>query len=192
MAHEFVKIRVKISVHSWALAQWEGKMRKVIAILAIIFFYTWANPGYAQDFKLGFINLKKVLDNYEKVKDGENDLLKEAEQRDAQRGKLVQEIKNLREKIDLLKDKQKEKKEQELNEKVKKLQDFTYQMRTSLRQLRDEKFREIMKQVKDVIGEYGQSRNYNIIMDDTLLLYKDNSLDVTDEIIKILNQRYKK
>ena len=39
-------------------------------------------------------------------------------------------------------DKQKEKKEQELEEKVKKLQDFTYETRTDLRQKRDEKFRE--------------------------------------------------
>ncbi len=72
------------------------------------------------------------------------------------------------------------------------MQDFTYQTRTSLRQKRDEKFREIMKEVKDVMQEYGSSRNYNVIMDDTLLFYKDDSLDVTDDVIKILNQRYKK
>jgi Skp family chaperone for outer membrane proteins len=49
-----------------------------------------------------------------------------------------------------------------------------------------------MKEIKDVIEEYGQSRNYNIIIDDTFLLYKDGNLDATDEIIKVLNQRYKK
>ncbi len=49
-----------------------------------------------------------------------------------------------------------------------------------------------MKEVKDVIGEYGKSNNYNIIIDDTLLLYKQESLDVTEDIVKVLNERYKK
>ena len=167
-------------------------MRKVIAILIIVLFCSWVIPSYAQELRLAYINLKKVLDKYEKVTDGEEQLVKQAEKKNAEREKLVKEIKSLREKIDLLEDKKKQKKQQELEEKVKKLQDFTYETRTDLRQKRDEKFRDIMKGIKDVIEEYGQSRNYNIIIDDTFLLYKDDNLGVTDEIIKILNQRYKK
>lgn len=166
-------------------------MRKVLVVLIIALFCGWVSPGYAQELNLGFVSLKKVLDDYNKVKDGEEQLLKEAEEKNSQREKLVKEIKNLREKLDLLKDKRKEKKQRELEEKVKKLQNFTYETRAGLRQKRDEKFREIMKEVKDVLEEYGQSRNYNIILDDTLLLYKDNNLDVTEDVIKILNQRYK-
>lgn len=168
-------------------------MRRVLVVLTVaLFCCSWVNFAYAEDLKLGFINLKKVLDDYGKVKDGEDELLKEAEKKNKQREKLVKEVKNLREKIDLLQEKQKEQKQQELEEKVKELQDFTYETRASLRQERDEKFREIMKEIKDVIAEYSQSRNYNIIIDDTLLLYKDKGLDVTDDITKMLNQRYKK
>lgn len=167
-------------------------MRKVLVILMLLLFCSWANFGFTQDLKLGFISLKNVLDNYQKVKDGEAELLKEAEQKNSQRDKLVEEVKGLREKIELLKDEQKDKKQKELDDKLKQLQDFTYQTRTDLRQKRDEKFMEIMKEVKSVIEEYGTSRNYNIIIDDTLLLYKDKALDVTDDIIKMLNQRYKK
>lgn len=167
-------------------------MRKVIAILIIVLFCSWVIPSYAQELRLAYINLKKILDEYEKVTDGEEQLVKQAEKKNTEREKLVKEIKSLREKIDLLEDKKKQKKQQELEEKLKKLQDFTYETRTDLRQKRDEKFRDIMKEIKDVIEEYGQSRNYNIIIDDTFLLYKDDNLDATDEIIKILNQRYKK
>ena len=167
-------------------------MRKLLYVLVMVLFCSWIASSYAQDMKLGYINLKEVLDRYTKVKDGEGELLKEAEQKNKQREKLVKEIKSLREKIDLLRDKQKEKKQRELDEKIKKLQDFTYQTRTSLRQDRDEKFMEIMKEVKSVVEEYGQSRKYNIIIDDTLLLYKDEALDVTEDVTKMLNQRYKK
>ena len=167
-------------------------MRKVIAILLIVLFCSWVIPSYAQELRLAYINLKKVLDKYEKVADGEEQLVKQAEKKNTEREKLVKEIKSLRERIDLLEDKKKQKKQQELEEKLKKLQDFTYETGTDLRQKRDEKFRDIMREIKDVIEEYGQSRNYNIIIDDTFLLYKDDNLNVTDEIIKTLNQRYKK
>lgn len=167
-------------------------MRKAVAVLIIILFCSWANSAYAQDLRLGSINLKEVLDNYKKVQDVEEALLKEAEKKNDQRDKLVKEIRNLRERIDLLKDKQKKKKQQELDEKIQELQDFTHQTRTSLGQDRDEKLREIMKEVKDVIEEYGQSRNYNIIIDDAFLFYRDKDLTVTDDVVKTLNQRYKK
>lgn len=170
-----------------------AKMRKVIAVLIAVLLCSWVSLAHAeQTFKLGYVNLKKVLDDYKKVTEGEGQLLEEAEKKTKEREKLVNEIKKLREKVDLLKDKEKEKEQKELDEKVKELQDFTYETRTSLRQDRDEKFREIMKEIKDVLDEYGQSRNYNIIIDDTLLLYKESSLDVTEDIIKMLNQRYKK
>ena len=167
-------------------------MRQILVFLLVASFSVWANLAYAQDLKLGYVSLKDVLDNYNKVKDGEEELLKEAEEKNDQREALVKDIKNLREKIELLKDKQKESKQKELDGKLQELQDFTYQTRTDLREKRDEKFREIMQETRDVIEEYGSSRKYNIIIDDTLLLYKDEGLDVTEDIIKILNQRYKK
>ena len=167
-------------------------MKKVIVVLTLVLFCLGTSLGYAEELKIGFINLKEVLDKYEKVTDGEDVLLKEAEQKNSQREKLVNDIKSMREKLELLKDNKKVQKQQELDGKIKELQDFTYQTRTSLRQKRDEKFREIMKEVKTVIEEYGQSRKYDVIIDDTLLLYKVDNLDATADITKTLNQRYKK
>ncbi len=168
-------------------------MRRILVLLIAVLFCSCISLSYADDsLKVGFIDLKKVLDDYQKVKDGEEELLKEAEQKNEKREKLIKEIKRLREKIDLLKDKQKEKKQWELNGKVKKLQDLTYEMRTSLRQKGDEKFIDIIKEVKAVMEEYGSSRNYDLIIEGELLHYKSNKLNVTDDIIKTLNQRYKK
>ena len=167
-------------------------MRKPLVIVTVIIFCSWMNLAYAQQFRMGYINLKKVLDEYKRVEDGEAQLLKQAEKKNKQRDKLVAEVKKLRENTGLLKDDQKAKKQRELDEKLKRLQDFTYESRTDLRQKRDDKFRVIMEEVKTVIAEYGQSRNYNVIMDDTLLFYKDQGMDVSEEVIKILNQRYKK
>ncbi len=77
-------------------------MRKILAILLVALLCSWVNLSYAQQegLRLGFINLKKVLDDYEKVKDGEAALVKEAEEKNKEKDKMTQEIRSLREKID--------------------------------------------------------------------------------------------
>ena len=83
-------------------------MRKVLAVATVALFCLAASTAYAEELKIGFINLKEVLDKYEKVTDGEDVLLKEAEDKNSEREKLVNEIKSMREKIELLKDAKKE------------------------------------------------------------------------------------
>lgn len=166
-------------------------MRKILAVLLTVLFCGWLSVSYAGE-QIGYITLKTVLDKYEKVAAGEQELVKEAEAKNKEREALVAEVKSLREKLDLADAAQKEKKQAELEEKIKGLQEMTYQAQTTLRQRRDEKFKEIMQDVKTVIEEYGQSSGYNMIMDDALLLYKNTKLDITEEIVKRLNQRYKK
>lgn len=167
-------------------------MRKVLVMLLTLLFCGWMSASYAQDTPIGYINLKTILDKYEKVTVGEQELMKEAEAKNKEREELVKEVKSLREKLDLADAAQKPTQQAELEGKIKNLQEMTYQAQTTLRQRRDEKFKEIMQEVKDVIDEYGQSNGYNMIMDDALLLYKNAKLDVTEEIVKRLNQRYKK
>ncbi|MFH1046379.1 MAG: OmpH family outer membrane protein [Candidatus Omnitrophota bacterium] len=167
-------------------------MRNIITVLVLIVaLCSWTTIAQAQEIKIGYINLKKLLDDYKKVADGEGVLLKQAEGKNAEREKMVNDIKALREKIELMDEKQKVAKQTELDDKVKALQDYTYQTRADLRQDRDEKFREIMQEIKTVIEEYGKSNNYNLILDDTLILYKQETLDVTEPVVKMLNERYK-
>jgi outer membrane protein len=167
-------------------------MRRFLAVLMLVAFCGWANSGYAGDMKFGFIDLKKVMDNYERVKDEEARLQKELNEKNDKGESLTKEVKALREKIDLLKNKQKQKKQEELDAKIKELQEFNYQLRAGLSKKRDEKLREISQDIKDVIAEYGQSRNFEMILDKMIVPYRKDKLDVTDDIIKILNQRYKK
>jgi outer membrane protein len=167
-------------------------MRRFLAVLMLVAFCGWTNLVYAEEAKFGFIDFKKVMDSYERVKDEEVRLQKELDEKNEKREKLNKEVKALREKIDLLKDNQKKKKQAELDAKIKELQEFNYQLRAGLGKKRDEKLREISKDIKEVVSEYGQSRNYEMIFDSLLVHYKQDSFDVTDDIIKILNQRYKK
>jgi len=52
--------------------------------------------------------------------------------------------------------------------------------------------RDILKEMNTVIQKYGENNGYSIILNDRVLLYGGKTLDITDEIIKIMNKNYKK
>ena len=52
--------------------------------------------------------------------------------------------------------------------------------------------KDILQDIDKVISEYGKGEGYSIILNDRTLLYGENQLNLTEQIIKILNDRYKK
>ena len=84
-----------------------------------------------------------------------------------------------------------EKKEADIEAKIKSLQEFDQEAKTDLTKDRDNMVKDILKEMSDVIKEYGEKNGYSIIVNDRVLLYGDSAMDLTNEIIKILNDKYK-
>jgi len=89
-------------------------------------------------------------------------------------------------------EKAKEKKEGEIETQIRSLQEFDQEAKSELTKERDDMVRDILKEMNTVIQKYGESNGYSIILNDRVLLYGGKALDITDEIIKILNKNYKK
>lgn len=160
-----------------------------VLILALFFISILSQPLWAQELrKVAYINVSKVLDNYNKTIEADKKLTGEGEKKNKERDKLVDEINKLRDEAELLSREVREKKEHELNEKIRALQDFDRETRLNLQRKRDDIMREIFKEIGKVIKDYGKDKGYDIIFDDRVLLYSDDSLDITDDIIKTLNK----
>jgi outer membrane protein len=142
--------------------------------------------------KISYVNLGKVFDEYQKTKDFDEVLEKERKDKQAQREKMVKEIRKLKDALELMSKKAKEKKQTEIDQKIKKLQEFDREVNTELKQKRDSMVREILKEIDTTIQEYGQKEKYDMILDGRSLLYSNDSIDITDHILKILNERYKR
>ncbi len=142
--------------------------------------------------KIGYINLSRVFDQYRKTMDYDKELEKKGDKKQNDREKKISQIKRFKEELELLSEKGKEKKQKRINKKVKELQDFDLATRTDLRRERDEIVREILEEINKAIEEYGKSEGYFLILNDRVILYADGQSDLTDEIVKILNDRYKK
>ena len=105
---------------------------------------------------------------------------------------MVNDIKKLRDEIELLNAKAKEEKQEVIDQKIQALQEFDRTTRDALRRERDSMVRDILKEIEGKIQEYGKSQGYSFIFNDRVLVYKDESSDMTAQVIKVLNDSYSK
>lgn len=145
-----------------------------------------ASAGEAR--KIAYMNAVKVIDNYHKTKEADSQLEAESNKKTAEREKLVEKINKLRDEVELLAKDAREKKENELNDAVRGLQDFDREVTTTLKRKSDDYKKEILKEIDDVIKDYGRKNGYDLILDSRTLLYANDAIDVSNDIISTLNK----
>jgi Skp family chaperone for outer membrane proteins len=151
-------------------------------------------PGraFAEDLKIGYVNFEKIFEQFEKTKD-KNKLLQEKKyQKEVQGQQMVDEINKLRNEMQLLNEDMKEKKQKELTDKMRDLRDFTNDSKEELLKERDEVFRLLTQEIRVLIEEQGKIEGYTLIFDDQVLFFKSKGNDMTDQIIKMINEKYAK
>lgn len=162
-----------------------------IAVLIFVFSLFALNclSVSAEEIKIGYINLAKTFDEYEKTKQYDKSLEKKGDKQEKTRQKLVDEIKKLKDEMVLLSDKGKEEKQTIIDEKIKKLQEFDKETRDELRRERDDMVRDILREIDKVIQDYGKKKGYTVILNDRMLVYGNEAIDITGDIIDILNKK---
>ena len=141
---------------------------------------------------IGYIDLAKIFDQYEKTKDSDKDLEVEWQGRQSEIKELREEITRLKDELEVLSEDAKAKKQDVIDSKIKELQNFTKEIQDELTGERNEIVRKILEDIDAVINQYGKSNGYDLILNERVLLYRTEDLDLTGEIVKILNDKYKK
>jgi outer membrane protein len=170
-----------------------AKMRRIIVLvwammLGIVFA---AGTAYAGE-KFAYVDLAKIFSGYNKAKDYEKVLSDKQSAYENERGKMVSEIKQFQDKMNLLNDKEKETKRVELENKMKNAQELDRQKQGELRKEQDEKTKELLKDINGVIKQYAEKERYTMVLDSNALVYKDKNLDITDKVIGLLTTETKK
>ena len=166
----------------------KGIRNAFVAIVFVMFSLTAVSAAE----KYGFVDISKVFDGYAKTKNYDKTLEKEQKAKEKERDVKETEIKKLEEKISLLSEDKKAKQEKTLEKKRQGLYEFMQEASVDLRKTRDERIKEILLDIQDVIDDYAKTNKYTFIFNDRVLLYANKSLDITKEITKTLNTKYKK
>ncbi len=163
-------------------------------MFGLIFIFLVSSVGIASaqtDVKIGYVDLSRAFDEYKKTKDFDKALEKKGDTKQTQREKVVKDIRKMRDELELLNEKARMKKEGDIEAKIELLQQFDQDAKSELIKERDDMVRDILEEMNDVIQDYGNSKGYSIILNDRVLLYGGTSMDLTDEVIKVLNHNYK-
>jgi len=165
------------------------KKHEKMFVLWFIAFLMWQPVAvFSEEPKIATLDLSRAFDEFQKTKESDKILEAKGNEKKAERDKKVTEIKKLKGELDLLSDEGKKEKQAVIDQKVKELQEFDREVRDNLRGERDQMVREILKEIDQTIQEYGNEKGYTMILNDRVLLYKNKTLDVTEDITKRLNK----
>lgn len=158
-----------------------------VAVVAAASFFANAQEADKQEQKIGYINLGKTFDEYEKTQQYEKSLGEKSDKKEKEREKLVDDIKKLKDEMILLSEKGKVDKQEIVDDKIKELQDFDKETRDELKSERDDIVRNILREIDGVIQDFGKQNAFSVILNDRILVYGNKAIDITEKIIGILN-----
>ncbi len=163
-------------------------MKKVIMVLwGVIFSSTLLIAQANAADKFGYIDLSRTFSEYNRTKTYDKALSDKEKAYTDERDKKVAELKALQDKISLLNDKEKEAKGAELQAKVKVFQEYDTEKQAELRKDQDAKMKEVLKDIEEAVKKFSEKEGYTLIFNDRVLVYQTKSMEITNQIIAILN-----
>jgi Skp family chaperone for outer membrane proteins len=149
--------------------------------------------AHAQDFKgkVAYVDLSRMFDEYEKTKAYDKVLEADNTKFQEERNKKIDKIKELQGKLAVLKDEEKAKAEKDMETLKNEVLEFDRTKRTDLTKARDEKVREILLEIEKLTSEYAKKENITYVLNDRVLVYGAEGMNITEAILKALNDAYK-
>ena len=143
-------------------------------------------------FKIGFLDLSKLFDQYEKTKQIDSILQSEHGAFEKERNAKLEKLRETQGKLALLKEEEKAKVEEEIEKLRTEIIEFDRRNKTDLTKKRDESIREILLEIEKIVSDYAQKENLSLVLNDRVLIYGNKVMDITDSILKVLNENYAK
>ena len=144
-------------------------------------------------FRIGSVNVAKLFSEYNRTKAQDVQLQQKGKQKEEELKARVDQLKELQQglgKSELLNDQTRESKARELEHKQDDLQNFRKSASRELGRERDKLARDILTDVYSAIEEYGKTNGFTVILDQRSLTYAQSAVDVTDDVLKLLNSHY--
>ena len=166
------------------------RFKVAILLVGLVIFTFCAGETMAQDVKTVFVNPRRVVNEYQKAKDFESVFEVELKKGQERLDQLKEELKTLRDKLGLASDQARAGLEEQTHKKIQEIQEYERKTRDELVQQRDTQMAEIIGELNKAIHQYGEEKKDLLILDGRMVLFADERLDISEEIIKILNSNY--
>ena len=173
-------------------------MKRFAAVLAFLLTIALAAAAFGADgLKIGSVDIQKVLLNSEAGKEAKEQLAGKGNKYEAEKNSREEELRKLKGELEkqsvVLSDDARKSKEQLFMQKRKELDRFLKDAQEDLQAKNDELTSRLVEEIVGVIREYGKKSGYSMIfVKNESMVYVDDKVDVTDDILKAFNSAKKK
>ncbi len=166
-------------------------MKMIRAFMILVFLSLMVATGsYAvEQGKIGYVDLSRLFDEYHKTKEYDKALESKHGELEKVGKEKIEKIRESEGKLALLKEDQRKKLEEEIDVMKGNAQEFVRQEQSSLTKERNEKIREILLEIEKKVSDFAEKENYDIILNDRVLIYGNPAKDLTEKILTILNEK---
>ncbi|MEO5356605.1 MAG: OmpH family outer membrane protein [Nitrospirae bacterium YQR-1] len=169
--------------------------RLLLLVLVSVFVVFTAGKVFASDSKIGFVDIQKVFTESEqgkKAKETLDSYVKSHQVKIDEKEKAIEKAKEeLEKKSSVLSEDAKKKKQDDLQSMVREYKRLASEAQDEVRKREQEITKDIFKSVKELVLTIGKEEKYSAILDNSMVIYSDSAADITDKIIKKLNEKKK-
>ena len=167
---------------------------KIIFSLILVFFLFFTNQAFSEQ-KIAFINMDKVMSTSKSgvsilkqltdLKNKNSKFLKEEEKKFKEKEKKLISQKNILSEVDF------KKKIDELKVEIKNYNQNRNKMIKDFNKLKVDNTNNLLKLINPILVKFSNDKEISIILQKKDLVVAKTELDITDEIIKIINKEVK-
>ncbi len=147
----------------------------------------------SEELKIGYVDTMEVYKESdlrkEKYNRLEDEVLVEEARLDVMKKEIANLQKELEEKGKLLSEEAKEKIRRKRDEKLDELDEKKEKVQRMVDKREEEIFKLALKEISKVISELGRKEGYDLILEKRMVLYGNEEMDLTVEVIEKLNKR---
>ncbi|HSD11107.1 MAG TPA: OmpH family outer membrane protein [Candidatus Binatia bacterium] len=171
-------------------------MKRLILPFAVLILAT--PVARAEEFKLATVDLQRALNECDAGKKAKEDFKTQVDKLQAELNKQKTEIEKIKEDVEkkgmVLKDEERKNIERDYQKRLREFQRTYKDSQAELQQRDNELTTEILRQLQEVIAEYGAKQSFTLVLEASntgAVLYNSRSVDITDQVIQEFNSKRK-
>jgi outer membrane protein len=172
-------------------------MKKLVLLVAILGLLT-GRFAYAEDIKIGAVDLIKALNESEAGKKAKTELeglIKSKQATLDEKSKSIEKMKEeLEKQSSILSTEARKAKEEELERMIREYQRMVADSQGEVKKKENDHTAKIVKDLRTVIEKIGKEEGYTVILEkaEGIVLFAKEELDITDTVIKKYNESTEK
>ena len=168
-----------------------------ILVLACVALFGLPDFSLAADVaKIGVVDLQRVMETSDMGKSAQAQIKQQKDKMETDLKDKGAEIEQIRQRLEreamVMSKESREEKEREARIKLNDFKTLQKKYRNELQQLEKRLVSQLQKDTIALVDEIGKKEGYLLIISRVGVLYSPNTIDITDQLIKRLNENYAK